>query len=124
LTSGESPLVRPGVVVVVVAVVEMVGGEVERSGSRGGQQGQGKPDKPEKIGHTCKSQLFALLSYQRKKICFLQESILPNFFFVKQRFFRFLILSLAILKNRQYFIMLHTLKLTNENWKSKEIKVW
>jgi len=47
LTSGESPLERPGVVVD-VAVVEMVGGEVERRGSRGGQHGQGKPDKPEK----------------------------------------------------------------------------
>jgi hypothetical protein len=39
-------------------------------------------------------------------------------------FFRFLILSLAILKNRQYFIMLQTLKLTNENRKSEEIEVW
>ncbi len=44
-----------------------------------------------------------------------RESILPNFdFFV---FFRFLLLSLAILKYRQYFLMLQTLKLNNKKWK-------
>jgi hypothetical protein len=44
----------------------------------------------------------------------LQESILPNFdFFV----FRFWLLSLAILKNRQYFLMPQTLKLNNEKRK-------
>ncbi len=53
------------------------------------------------------------------------ESILPTFFLRKTKiFFRFFILSLAIIKNRQYFIMVLTLKLTNENRKSEEIKVW
>ncbi len=41
-----------------------------------------------------------------------QESILPNLYFFL--FFRFLLLSLAILKYRQNFLKLQTLKLTNE----------
>ncbi len=36
-------------------------------------------------------------------------------------FFRFLLLSLAILKYRQYFIMLQTLKLNNEKWKKSTV---
>jgi hypothetical protein len=48
-----------------------------------------------------------------------QDSILPNFgvFFRFHLFFRFLLLSLAISKYRQYFLMLQTLKLNNEKWK-------
>ncbi len=43
-----------------------------------------------------------------------------TFFFVKQIFFSvFLLLSLAISMNRQYFPMLHTLKLYNENMKKR-----
>ncbi len=39
-------------------------------------------------------------------------------------FSRFLLLSLAILMYWQYFPMLQTLKLNNENLKNEEIKVW
>ncbi len=46
-----------------------------------------------------------------------------TFFFVKQRYSRFLILSLAILMYRQYFPMQQTLMLINENLKNEEIKV-
>ncbi len=43
------------------------------------------------------------------------KSMLPNFdFFV---FYQILILRLAILKYRQYFPMLQTLKLNNKKWK-------
>jgi hypothetical protein len=52
------------------------------------------------------------------------ESILPNFVLRKTKiFFRFLLLCLAILMYRQYFPVLQTLKLNNENLKNKEIKV-
>ncbi len=54
-----------------------------------------------------------------------QESILPNLFLRKTKiFFCFLLLSLAILMYRQFFPMLQTLKLNNENLKNKEVKVW
>jgi hypothetical protein len=38
-------------------------------------------------------------------------------------FFRFLLLRLAILMYRQYFPVLQTLNLNNENLKNEEIKV-
>ncbi len=44
----------------------------------------------------------------------LQESILPNFDFI---FFSYLLLSLAILKYRQYLLMLEKLKLNNKKQK-------
>jgi hypothetical protein len=39
-------------------------------------------------------------------------------------FFRFLLLSLAISKHRQYFLDRQTLQLNNKNLKNEEIKVW
>ncbi len=51
------------------------------------------------------------------------RNFLPNFFLVKRRFFFifFLLLSLAILKYRHYFLMWQTLKLNIENLKNKQI---
>ncbi len=53
-----------------------------------------------------------------------QESILPSFFFIKRRFFRFMLLSLSVSSIRNYCMCVKLAKLNSKNWKNKEIEVW
>ncbi len=56
--------------------------------------------------------------YNQRGLCWWdQESILPTYFLHFSSFFQFLLLSLGILKYRQYCLMLQTVKLNNKNRK-------
>ena len=46
------------------------------------------------------------------------------FFFVNEEFFRFSLLSLAVVQYTHFFHMLQTLKLNSENLKTGQMKVW
>jgi hypothetical protein len=74
---------------------------------------------------------FQFLVFKSEQSFVLKTQLIKNlsqsyqtFFFVKRIVFSgFLLLCLAILMYRQYFPVLQTLKLNNENLKNKEIKV-
>jgi hypothetical protein len=46
------------------------------------------------------------------------------FFFGNEEFFRFSLLSLAVVEHIHFFHMLQTLKLNSKNWKTGKMKVW
>ena len=46
------------------------------------------------------------------------------FFFINKEFFRFLLLSLAVVQQAHFFHMLQTLKLNSVNQKTGKMKVW
>ena len=46
------------------------------------------------------------------------------FFFVDEEFFRFSLLSLAVVQDTHFFHLLQTLKLNSKNWKTGKMKVW
>ena len=47
-----------------------------------------------------------------------------TFFIGNEEFFRFLLLSLAVVQYTHFFHMLQTLKRNSENWKTGKMKVW
>ena len=79
------------------------------------------------LGSACdnkKNEFSFILRYFDFKICFTGANPTKLFFFINEEFFRFLLLSLAVVQYTHFFHMLQTFKLNSENQKTEKMKVW